>query len=387
MSLEGRLEDMGLPDIFQIISLSKRSGVLTIVRKEGTGRLVFNHGQLVFASSDSKSRLGYDLIKKGLITTEELEKALRVQKAQDQRVPLGTILKNHGAITPPILEEEIKEHLVEVVRDILTWNQGYFHFELGAIVHEEVFYGAGAATDYLIIEATRRNDEDHRDQTSPPEAASRGRDASPEGKRREEGGPGNRTGAGSAHPDSIDATNGGSPMVSFSPRKDLLLLNPMIEELSSPFSSSEITLLVLRFASELMARAVIFLVRKDDILGLGQFGLTIPSPDERIRGVRISLHESSIFREVVARRNPYKGHLADEKIHREFLDQIGGAVPLEVFIAPIISEGRVIALLYGDNLPAQEKIMETEGLEAFIKVAGFAFEKAILERKLSERGS
>ena len=64
MSLEGRLEDMGLADIFQIISLSKRSGILTLIRKEGTGRLVFTQGQIIFASSDSRSRLGYSLVKK-----------------------------------------------------------------------------------------------------------------------------------------------------------------------------------------------------------------------------------------------------------------------------------------------------------------------------------
>ena len=82
MSLEGRLEDLGLSDIFQIISLSKRSGVLTLIRKEGTARLVFRHGQVVFASSDSTSRLGFTLVRKGIISNEDLEFALRMQKGR-----------------------------------------------------------------------------------------------------------------------------------------------------------------------------------------------------------------------------------------------------------------------------------------------------------------
>jgi hypothetical protein len=34
MSLEGKLEDLGLSDIFQILNLSRRTGTLTIRRKE-----------------------------------------------------------------------------------------------------------------------------------------------------------------------------------------------------------------------------------------------------------------------------------------------------------------------------------------------------------------
>jgi hypothetical protein len=160
----------------------------------------------------------------------------------------------------------------------------------------------------------------------------------------------------------------------------------MIEELSGPASGSEITLLVLRFASEVMNRAIIFLVRSEDILGLGQFGLQVrdESADEKIREVQIPLNEPSLFREVIAKKSSYKGVLAQEKWHRYFLDQIGGGWPKEVFLTPLLNGSEVIALLYGDNLPHQTPIPETEGLEAFVRVAGFAFGKAKLERKLQE---
>src|ERR1700674_2797210 len=106
MSLEGRLEDLNLPDIFQIVSLSKRSGVLVVIRKEGTGRLVFNQGQVLYASSDNKSRLGYTLVRKGIITNEDLGNALQTQKAKRPKKPLGTILVEMDVLSPEVLENE-----------------------------------------------------------------------------------------------------------------------------------------------------------------------------------------------------------------------------------------------------------------------------------------
>jgi len=69
------------------------------------------------------------------------------------------------------------------------------------------------------------------------------------------------------------------------------------------------------------------------------------------------------------------------------VDQLGKDWPVEIFTAPLICEGRVIAILYGDNIPNKEKIGDTEGLEAFIKVTGFAFGKALLERRLQDTQS
>jgi hypothetical protein len=387
MSLEGRLEDLGLADIFQIISLSKRSGVLTIIRKEGMGRLVFNRGMLIYGSSDSVSRLGYSLVKKGLITTEELEKALRLQKTGGMRLPVGAILEKIGAISKEVLEEELRNHLVEVVRDFLNWESGSFHFELGSPVGNDLTLEEGLNLDFLMMEASRRQDEYERNQmeqnTLPP-AAENDLISTSETTVSPGSAVGGISGSDLSH--SVDDGSAAHSPEKSVYRKDLALLTSMIEELSGPASGSEITLLVLRFASEVMNRAIIFLVRSEDIWGLGQFGLQVRDElaDEKIREVQIPLNEPSIFQEVIAKRSSYKGTLAQEKWHRYFLDQIGGGWPTEVFLTPLLNGSEVIALLYGDNLPQQMPIAETEGLEAFVRVAGFAFGKAKLERKLQE---
>ena len=169
-------------------------------------------------------------------------------------------------------------------------------------------------------------------------------------------------------------------------RKDLVLLTSMIAELSGPSTSSEITLMVLRFASELMPRAIILIVRKDDVAGLGQFGLTVTegSADEYVRSLKIKLNEESVLQDAIDRKVTYKGALTQSKSHQDFVDKLGKEWPSEIFLSPMVCEGRVIALLYGDDIPTRQGIPETEGLDAFIKVAGVAFGKALLERKLKE---
>jgi GAF domain-containing protein len=62
--------------------------------------------------------------------------------------------------------------------------------------------------------------------------------------------------------------------------------------------------------------------------------------------------------------------------------QLGGRQPREVFLGPLLSEGRVVAILYGDNLPEEQPVGDTEALEIFLSQAGLAMEKALLERRL-----
>ena len=396
MSLEGRLEDLALTDIFQIISLSRRSGILTLIRKEGTARLVFAQGQVMFASSDTRSRLGYTLVKKGLITNDELEYALRIQKGRGSVKPIGMILMEMGAVEQQTLERELREHIVNITKDLLDWDTGSFHFELGSPPEDDIALKVGLTVEYLLLEAARLKDEENRDRFEAPSAGSAPPQRTPGGSEDMETTqviqPGrytaSRSSESSAPPveESLSKPFPEKPRGAGKARKDLVLLTSMIAELSGPSTSSEITLMVLRFAGEIMNRAAILLVRKDDIVGIGQSGLNLPeaSAQEQIRSIRIPLSEPSVFRDVVEKKMTYKSQLPQSKWHQYFMDKIGKEWPTEVFMAPLVCEGRVIALLYGDDVPGKEGISETEGLEAFIKVAGVAFGKALLERKFKD---
>lgn len=164
----------------------------------------------------------------------------------------------------------------------------------------------------------------------------------------------------------------------------LFLLRGMLQELNNPSLGGGIILLVLRFASELMNRAVIFLVKDDEVVGLGQFGIesTEELADVRVRRMKIPRSEPSVFARVIDEMSPMKTALSDSDWDQYLREQLGGGTPQELFLGPVISEGRVVAVLYGDNLPEKKGIGDTESLEIFLSQAGLAMEKALLERRL-----
>jgi hypothetical protein len=382
MSLEGRLEDLGLPDIFQIINLSKRSGVLTLIKKDGMGRVVFNQGNVVYASSDSKSRFGYALLQKNLITRSDLERALSIQKARAVKKPIGTILSEMGVLGTDQLETELRNHIIDVIRDLLTWTAGTFQFTLGKFTEDGVLMRSGISAEFLLLEGARLDDEadnagdadamlpDHGqsmelaglDETTPmthPVSASEPHESL----------------AGLVADDELgNAVLGDTVRAS---RRDLSLLPAMIEELPAAVSGHDVVLMMLRFAGELMNRAVVFLVRGDSVAGWGQFGVEAQdgSADELVRSIVVPLSEPSSFRDVADTRASLKGKWPDLPANRVVVERLGGFWPPECFLAPILSGERVVAFLYGDNVPNRDPIGETEGLEAFLRVAAVALAK------------
>jgi CheY-like chemotaxis protein len=171
--------------------------------------------------------------------------------------------------------------------------------------------------------------------------------------------------------------------------QELSRLRGMLEELNNPSLGNDIILLVLRFAAEFMNRAVIFTVRDDEIRGLGQFGIVDPDglADARVRDLRFPVYGEPLFNSVIKTRMAGKAVPDKSSWNRYLLERLGGGMPQEMFVGPIVSEGKVVALLYGDNLPEKRGVGLTDSLEIFLSQAGLAMEKVLLQRKLSERGT
>jgi len=165
------------------------------------------------------------------------------------------------------------------------------------------------------------------------------------------------------------------------------LLRGMLEELNNPSLGGGIILLVLRFASEFMNRAVIFIVKRDEIVGLGQFGIQDREglADSKIRNMRIPRDAESILAKVIESSQPLKAKPDTGRWNHYLVDRLGCGTPAEIFLGPIVSEGKVVAILYGDNLPENKPIGDTDSLEIFLSQAGLAMEKALLQRRLQDK--
>lgn len=162
----------------------------------------------------------------------------------------------------------------------------------------------------------------------------------------------------------------------------LTILKSMIAELSQVTSGNEIILLILRLASEIMPRGILFAIKSEAMHGLGQFGLEkfISQPLKVVKSLALPIN--GFFKNIIDAGIPYKSSPPEDEIFSNLLEKLGNQKPTEIFLAPIISGGKTVALFYGDNLPDCEPIRDTDALEIFLSQAGITMERLLLEKKI-----
>lgn len=142
---------------------------------------------------------------------------------------------------------------------------------------------------------------------------------------------------------------------------------------------------VLGFAKNVFERAVLFVVHKDELIGLDGF-----SPPRRAgfaQGHRVSLEAPSVLADVVAGGGTYRGPLPERDVEEDLVDFIGGMMPASAFVAPIVLRGRVVNVLYGDAGPNSDIPGDLGPLIVFLTQAARAYERLIkqrVERSLKE---
>jgi hypothetical protein len=359
--LAGKLEEGTLAGLLQMLSAKRRSGKLTLATREAHGLVLLQEGNIIYAASNSaREAFGNILIRHHLIDDATLMQALEQQHVSGPDRRLGTILVEMRAISQEDLENVLREQTVGIVRELLGWHEGFFTFEPVTIAGHELGVDAkdlvmdeGLDAE-LLSHSTARTVVPPRGPAIPEQAAG----AAAQGE------------SGSA--------------------VTLTSLKEVMEELRAPTFGGEITVWLLRHAAEIVKRCVLFSYSRDLIRGMGQVGLEEEGEAgaHEISNVRIPASESSIFSQVAETRASYKGKLLRGTWNEYLAIQLGGLFPPEVVVVPMVVNGNVVALLYGDNLPKGNPIGPIDALELLMLEAGLAMEKTTLEirlRTLQER--
>jgi hypothetical protein len=128
------------------------------------------------------------------------------------------------------------------------------------------------------------------------------------------------------------------------------------------------------------------MVKKDEVRGLGQFGIELKgkSADQVVRNIKVPLNKPSLFLTVIETRRSYLGPVEQNECNAYLVDELGGAMPDRAMAIPLIVDGKIALVVYGDNLPERKPIHGTDTLEIFMNQAGMALEKALLEKRLAE---
>ena len=128
MSFTGDLEHLPIVDILQLLHATRKSGILRINCRKGESHLVFKDGYIVSANHlNNRVRIGDILVKRGAISPEILEKALREQEdVGTRRKPLIVTLLDKGLVNEEEAYRGLEELIELTVVEVLNWKRGTF---------------------------------------------------------------------------------------------------------------------------------------------------------------------------------------------------------------------------------------------------------------------
>jgi hypothetical protein len=128
MPIEGPLRELGIHDVFQLLDLSRKTGVLRVLSelRDDEGLVYFDNGRVVQASIRSR---GSDFAP---------DRAGRSQREIDR---------------------QLRKHIERVVFDLMSWSEGFFSFEERSRDDMAVESRVTVSTESLLMEGARRFDE------------------------------------------------------------------------------------------------------------------------------------------------------------------------------------------------------------------------------------
>ena len=160
MAFKGTLRDFKVPDILQLISYQRKSGLLTFTSDNAFITLGFEKGFIVGVDSFPKKielRSGSVLVKQDLISEEMLDRALSIQKRTNQKV--GEILLSMGLIGESTISEALHTQATEIILSLFKWKKGEYNFKVMDVIEPSMKIIEPLSTDNIIMEGVQMLDE------------------------------------------------------------------------------------------------------------------------------------------------------------------------------------------------------------------------------------
>lgn len=158
MSLSGNLKTVSFPDILQLLSTGKKSGILEISTRTRQKEVAFRDGNIIYASSinNTEDLLGNMLLRRGRISKADLQRAIELHEKTGRQ--LGATLVDMKLFEKEEIAECLRLQVEEIVYNLFAWDHGDFIFHEGSEVKDLPFQ-VNLNTMNVVMEGTRRIDE------------------------------------------------------------------------------------------------------------------------------------------------------------------------------------------------------------------------------------
>ncbi len=154
MRLEGTLDAFSLPDIFQLLSYTKKTGTLHLRRNGLHGVVHLRDGAVTGGRGDiARQSLGRRLVGAGLVDDDALADAAEQVMADTSR-GLGRALVDSGKVDALVARDLASEQASDAVFELLRWPDGEFAFVMDEADPDDV--GAATPVEDVVAEANRR---------------------------------------------------------------------------------------------------------------------------------------------------------------------------------------------------------------------------------------
>jgi hypothetical protein len=160
MSLDGNLRVFSVTEIFQMLGMQRKSGMLTVEGAKDTVTVGFFNGRIVSIDSlehPIENRLGSLLVKAGLLSEESLDRALEAQKKRHVR--LGRLLLGMQLVQVEDVREALRIQSQRILFSAFSWTDGRFQFAPQGEVDQDVELFPPMPTESILLEAARTFDE------------------------------------------------------------------------------------------------------------------------------------------------------------------------------------------------------------------------------------
>jgi hypothetical protein len=225
--------------------MHRKSGKLTLRRRQGSGLIVLRNGRIIYAASSSvREAFGNILVCHGLISEATLTEALKRQQWSGESRRLGAVLIGMGAVREEDVAEVVRYQVASVLEEVEQWRDGFFRFDAMDIPEgveievdaQDFVVTEGLKTEQVLLEVAAKLDEAEAAaaEAAGPAATAEGAEATP------------------AEPASLQG---------------------IVEELPTLVLHGEISQMMMRRASDAVNRGILFIAREDVAVGIGHFGL------------------------------------------------------------------------------------------------------------------
>jgi hypothetical protein len=390
MEMTGDLADFSLTDILQMLSLTRKTGMLFLESKHYSGHILIEDGKITYASLRPGASFAERLVRQNKISAKVLTK-LRSFGTQHQGIwTLQNLILESGLLTKEELHTIARRYLTDVIGNLISIKEGRFGIELNRVEMPEPFSEIrlldGVEVGEVLLTAASEKDEAEKIiHAEEADAAHWADDFDFElllsGKVQ------NPHAASNVIPFNDQVTQDTTQKEKLPPTERAVLLLSLLSEMRELFTEIEIILLIMRYASEVASRGILFAVKDDEIYGFGQFNVTSRNkdltPDDAVRAIRIPVGEGTMFDKVLWTGQPFIGTLQPGHGHDEIFKSIGGiGANVTAFALPLFCNNKASWVFYGDNYSDQSSLEGIDGLVALVTQGALVLEKMALEQKL-----